>query len=245
MKSLLFVYDYLVMIFGLLWLALLCLMWALISTLLYPLLPNDLRTRLGRRAAMLGFRFYLASLSLTGRCRFDLSELDQLRHAGPLILAPNHPCLLDAVMVISRLPNVACVMKGKLMGNVLLAPGARLAGYLPNESIQQMVHQACDDFARGSQLLLFPEGTRTTRRPINPFVGSVGLIARQARVPIQTIFIETDSPYLGKGWPLLRKPDLPIRYRVRLGKRFEPQNDLRRLTAELEIYFAQELQPPC
>lgn len=238
-------YDYAVMVFGLTWLGLLCLTWALAATLLYPLLPQRLGTALGRHAAMLGFRFYIFSLRLTRRCYFDLRELDQLRDAGPLILAPNHPCLLDAVMVISRLPNVACVMKGKLMDNLFLGAGARLAGYIRNESIQQMVHQACDDFRSGSQLLLFPEGTRTTRAPINSFVGSVGLIARKAKVPIQTIFIETDSPYLGKGWPMLRKPDLPIRYKIRLGKRFEPQKNVRSLTAELEAYFAQELKSSC
>src|SRR6266404_3487783 len=68
----------------------------------------------------------------------------------------------------------------------------------------------------GGVLLLFPEGTRTTRTPINPLAGSVALIARLANVPVQTLVIETDSPYLSKGWPLFKRPSLPIIYRVRL-----------------------------
>jgi len=239
--SLMVVYDYLVMIFGLFWLGLLCLAWTLISTLIYPLLPGKFRLLLGRRVIMLGFRLYLASLALTGRCRFDLSELDGLKTVGPLILAPNHPSLLDAVMIISRLPNVTCVMKDKLMRNLLLGAGARLAGYIPNNSVLQMVNRACEDFENGSHLLLFPEGTRTTRRPVNAFTGSVGLIAMKARIPVQTLFIETASPYLGKGWPMLRKPELPISYKIRLGKRFDPPDNVRRFTAELEQYFIDEL----
>ena len=247
MKSgwLLPIYDYLVTAFGLVWLSLLCLGWTLIATLLRPLLPQGFGTALGRRAITLGFRVYLASLSLTGRCHFDLSELDALRSDAPLILAPNHPSLLDAVMIISRLPNVACVMKAQLMNNLFLGAGARLAGYIRNESIRYMARQAGEDFKSGSHLLLFPEGTRTTRRPVSPFTGSVSLISRQTGVPVQTLIIETDSPYLGKGWPLFRKPLLPIRYKIRLGRRFDPPDDLHRFTAELEQYFKQELEPRC
>jgi len=239
------VYDYLVMLFGLAWLGLLCLGWTLIATILHPLLPQRFGTALGRQVIMLGFRVYLASLSLTRRCHFDLSELDALRNDVPLIIAPNHPCLLDAVMIISRLPNVACVMKAQLMNNLFLGAGARLAGYICNESIPHMLRQGCEDVKSGSHLLLFPEGTRTTRLPVNPFTGSVGLIARHAKAPVQTIFIETDSPYLGKGWPLFRKPVLPIRYKIRLGRRFDPPDNLRRFTTELEQYFILELEQPC
>ena len=94
----------------------------------------------------------------------------------------------------------------------------------------------------GGILLLFPEGTRTTRAPINSLVGSVGLIAKHAQVPVQTLVIETDSPYLSKGWPLFRRPELPITYRVRLGKRFDPPADVAAFTAELDRYYQAELE---
>lgn len=238
-------YDYLVLYLGLIWLGLLCLCWTLISTILYPLLPQKQALLLGRVVIMRVFRIYLASLHLTRRCSFDLSALDQLRNAPPLIIAPNHPCLLDAVMIISRLPNVACVMKAELMSNLFLGAGSRLAGYIRNESVHQMVRQACEDFKNGSHLLLFPEGTRTIHHPVNPLTGSVGLISRYAKVPIQTVFIETNSPFLGKGWPLFRKPAMPISYKIRLGRRFDPPQNTRRFTHELEQYFAQELELPC
>ncbi|MBA3697226.1 MAG: 1-acyl-sn-glycerol-3-phosphate acyltransferase, partial [Methylotenera sp.] len=133
------------------------------ASLLYPLLPERYAIYLGRYVIMISFRAYLASLSLSQRCSFDLTELDTLRNETPLIIAPNHPCLLDAVMVISRLPNVACVMKADLMNNIFLGAGARLARYIRNEPIRHMVMQATEDFKTGSHLLLFPEGARTIR----------------------------------------------------------------------------------
>jgi 1-acyl-sn-glycerol-3-phosphate acyltransferase len=207
----------------------------------FPLLSPRRGRALGRYAIMAVFRVYLASLSLSRRCSFDLKALDALRDEPSLILAPNHPCLLDAVMVISRLPNVACVLKADLMNNIFLGAGSRLARYIRNEPVRRMVQLASQDLDCGSHLLLFPEGTRTTTSPINPLRGSIGLISHHAQVPVQTILIETDSTYLSKGWPLFRKPPMPIHYRVRLGRRFDPPQHTRRFMAELEHYFAHEL----
>ncbi|MEZ0288886.1 MAG: lysophospholipid acyltransferase family protein, partial [Methylophilus sp.] len=130
-----------------------------------------------------------------------------------------------------------CVMKSQLMNNVFLGAGARLARYIPNESIRQMVMQATRDFKTGSHLLLFPEGTRTVRAPINALKGSIAVIAQKAKVPVQTVIIETNSAYLSKGWSLFRKPAMPISYKVRLGKRFSPPQNTHHFMAELEDYF--------
>lgn len=240
-EILLTIYDYFVLYLGLFWLGFLSLCWTLVATILYPLLPERYAIRLGRYVIMLSFRAYLASLSLSQRCSFDLTELDELKNESPLIIAPNHPCLLDAVMIISRLPNVACVMKAELMNNIFLGAGARLARYIRNEPIRQMVMQASEDFKTGSHLLLFPEGTRTVQQPINALKGSIALIAMQAKVPVQTVLIETNSQYLSKGWPLFRKPNMPVSYKIKLGKRFNPPQDTHQFVAELETYFADVL----
>ncbi len=234
-------YDYLVLYLGLAWLGMLCLAWTPIALIIYPLLSERRGRALGRYVIAVAFRLYLASLSVSRRCTFDLEALDVLRGEPSLIIAPNHPCMLDAVMVMSRLPNVACVLKADLMNNFFLGAGARLARYIRNEPARRMVQLATRDFDCGSHLLLFPEGTRTTARPVNPLKGSVGLIAHHAQVPVQTILIETDSAYLSKGWPLFRKPPMPIHYRVRLGRRFDPPQHTRRFMAELEHYFKHEL----
>jgi 1-acyl-sn-glycerol-3-phosphate acyltransferase len=97
------------------------------------------------------------------------------------------------------------------------------------------------ELGRGSQLLIFPEGTRTVQQPVNPFKGGFALIAKQAAVPVQTVFIETNSPYLSKGWSIFQMPELPLFYRVRLGRRFTVTDNIKVFNQELEEYFAQEL----
>jgi 1-acyl-sn-glycerol-3-phosphate acyltransferase len=235
-------YEYFALWFGLVLLGLISLTWTLLAVPLYYVLPKRWAVPLGRWASTIGFRIYLGALALIGACRFDLSALDSLRDEGPLIVAPNHPCLLDALMVISRLPNMACIMKVDIVDNVFLGAGARLAGYIRNDAQLSMIKQAVAELKRGSQLLIFPEGTRTTRWPVNVCKGTTALIARRARVPIQTVFIETDSGYLGKGWPLFRRPPMPITYRVRLGRRFAPPEKAGTFTEDLERYFIDELR---
>lgn len=234
-------FDYLVVYLGLLWLGLLCLIYSVLTPLAYLLLPERWRCKAWRVAIMWLFRLFLASLSLTRRCHFDLKALDTLRNEPALIIAPNHPSLLDAVLILSRLPNVSCVMKASLMNNIFLGAGARLAGYIRNEPLRKMVQQARNDLHSGSQILLFPEGTRTLRNPVNPLTGSIGLIAHHAKVPVQTVLIETDTRYLSKGWSLFRKPSLPLHFRVTLGKRFDAPQHTHAFMAELEHYFNHDL----
>ena len=222
--------------------ALLCLGWSMLAVPLHALLPRGLGRRLGRRGIMGGFRLYAHWLESAGVYRFDLRALDALPVGTPLILAPNHPSLIDAVLVAGRHANLSCIMKSELMGNILLGPGARLACYIRNGSPRQMVREAVADLRDGGTLLLFPEGTRSARSPIGPLSKSVGVIARRAGVAVQTLLIETDSNYLGKGGSPWARTSLPIAYRIRLGRRFEPPADAEAFSVELERYFRSELQ---
>jgi 1-acyl-sn-glycerol-3-phosphate acyltransferase len=237
-------YGYLVVYSGLLVFGLMCLIWSGVAALLGYLLPEERGKVVGRWITSWGFRCYLWLSTLTGAIRFDLGALDALRGAGPLIIAPNHPSLLDAVMVLSRLPDVACVMKANLIDNPIYGASARLSGYIRNDDFIGAATQAVENLKAGSQLLLFPEGTRTTRRPINRLKGGAALVSKRSGVPIQTVLIETTSPFLSKGWPLHRIPPLPICFRVRLGRRFMPRDNLRETIAELEAYLASELGRP-
>lgn len=223
------------------WLGLICLVWSTVAVVLYPLLPRQLGTRVGQLALMLCFRIYLATLRLCGRCYCDLTALDALREDGRLVIAPNHPALIDVLLITSRLPRITCIMKAELWGNIFLGGSARLARFIGNDAPRSMVKQAVAELGRGSQLLIFPEGTRTVRQPVNPFKGGFALIAKQAVVPVQTVFIETNSPYLCKGWPIFRMPALPLYYRVRLGRRFMVTGNIKAFNRVLEDYFAEEL----
>jgi 1-acyl-sn-glycerol-3-phosphate acyltransferase len=237
-------YEQVAMVVGLGGLALVCLLWLPFAALLYPVLPRAVGQRLGRMAISLWFRAYLGMLTLLCACRIDLSELDQLRHQGAMIVVANHPSLLDAVLIVSRLPNAVCVMKASLLDNLLFGAAARLARYVRNDGILQLIGHSCDALDQGAVLVLFPEGSRTRDFPLDPLPPTVGMLARRAKVPVQTVLLDFSSPYLGKAWPLFRPPSLPLSLRARLGQRFEAPTDHRAFTSELEAHFRQEVRTP-
>ena len=234
-------YEYVVMVFGLGLLAFICLLWLPFAMILYPLLPRKWGEYVGRRFITYGFRFYLRCLEIVCAFHLDLADLDQLRNEGPLILAANHPSLMDAGMLTSRLPNTVCVMKAALLDNLLFGAAARLARYIRNNAPLETILSAREELRGGAHLVIFPEGTRTEHFPVGPCQKSTGLIASRTGVQIQTLLIEFSTPYLGKDWPLFKRPALPLRVRVRLGRRFAPPKDVSAFTRELDAYFSQEL----
>ena len=216
--------------------------WNLVAALLYPFLTRAQGVVVGRAAISSVYRGFWTSAQWCGLMRIDYKALDALSRDAGLIIAANHPSMLDALLIVARVPRGICIMRASLMHNPFLGAGARLARYIRNDPPRGMIRGCVANLKEGGQLVLFPEGTRTIRTPINPFRPGITLIAQMAQVPIQTVIIEADSPYLGKGWPIWRTPEFPVVIRARLGQRFAPEADHQGLLKRLEAYFAAELR---
>lgn len=238
------VYEYFWLYFGLLYFGIAAVTSTVMSTILYPFMPRKAGMWLGRRIIGLVFRSLLAMLRASGVMKLDLTALDVLRNEKGVIIAANHPSMLDVVLINSRLPDSSCIMKAAIWDSIILGGGiARLAGYIRNDSPRNMIRLATEELRSGQRLLVFPEGTRTRKKPINRFKGGFALIAKKSSAPLQTVFIETNSPFLSKGWPILKKPQMPLVYRVRLGKRFVISGDTGEFVAKLEKYYQKNLGP--
>lgn len=235
--------NFLVLLFGLLLLGGMIFAGSIGLVLHTLILPGAQRKQNARNAITHTFRMYFGIMQALNILHLDLSDIDSLLEERGIILACNHPSLLDALLITSRLSNVVCIMKEQVLRNVLFGHGAKMAGYIPNKSIRNIVNVAGKELSIGSQLLLFPEGTRTRTNisSVNEFQGTVAVIAKRTGADVQTILIESDSGFLGKGWPLYRIPQFPVHFRVRVGRRFSPTWDVKGLIAEMQEYFEQEL----
>jgi 1-acyl-sn-glycerol-3-phosphate acyltransferase len=237
------------MILGLLYWGIFGGLLTLIGGPLHMILPRRSGERLGRLFLHHLFRWFVSFLRLAGLVRADTSALDRLGKSGqPLIAAPNHIALWDAVFIISRLPHGICVMKKSILKNPVLGGGARLAGYIANDGTTRMIRNAAASVSSGGQLLLFPEGTRTKpdARWINPLKGGCAIIALRAKVPVYPVFIRSNTRFLEKDWPFWKRPVFPIHIRIEVGEPLTPQSgeSAQAFTRRLEAVFEQELSKP-
>jgi len=189
------------------------------------------------------FVFFVGYLRAFGLIELDAGELSELRECGGLVVVANHPCLLDAVLMVSQMPRAVCLMKESLARNIIFSGTARLAGYVHNKSGLGIVKKCEARLKECSNLLVFPEGTRTVNGKLLPFKMGFALAAVSSGSPVQAIIIMAESNYLGKGCPLFKKPSFPLRYSLRLGKRFQPETgeSAKHFGGVVENYFRETL----
>ena len=85
------------------------------------------------------YRGFWACAQWLGLMRIDSDALDVLGRDAGLIIAANHPSMLDAMLVVARVPRGICIMRASLMRNPFLGAGARLARYIRNEPPRAMI----------------------------------------------------------------------------------------------------------
>lgn len=218
----------------------------LISSILYWLLPEKFGRPCGEWMIRHALRIFLSYFKLAGLLILDDAALATLAHKpGPLIIAPNHLALWDAVFLLAQIPELICLMKGSILKNPFLGGGARLAGFIPNDSTSQMLMAAAHRAKRGAKLLMFPEGTRTRAATpwVNPFKGGVALLAKYTGAPIIPIYLRSNSRFLEKDRPLFKMPEFPIRVSIEVGQPiyFPKGQNVEHFSQQLEQHYIDEL----
>lgn len=185
-------------------------------------IPVQLLTRRGISCYM---RLFCRIVHSLGMVCYDREELTPLRDVGsPVIIAPTHPSLLDAIFIIAYTPATGCIMKSSLLRNPLISIGSRIAGFVPNAPAIRMLRQGRDELRAGGQLLVFPEGTRSeTHQKLNPFLPAAAALAAASGSPILPVLISSDYPYMAKGSHLWTLPDKPVHFRFSLLPKISPQ----------------------
>ena len=208
------------------------------------------RTRRARLAIHHSFRLFVDIMRGLGLLRYRISGQERLARGGQLILA-NHPSLIDVVFLIAMVPNADCVVKAGLAHNPFTRGPVRAAGYICNDSGVGVIDDCIASLRAGNNLIIFPEGTRTTPgRPLQLQRGAAN-IAIRGRCDMTPVHIRCSPPALSKELPWWKVPPriIDFSFDVRDDIEVEPFLEVdgsealavRQLTRYLSHYFSPEI----
>lgn len=159
----------------------------------------------------------------------------------------NHPSLLDATVLLARLPNAVCIFKPALMRNPAIGPAAIMAGYAAGQSGVDLVREVAGKIQDGQSLLIFPEGTRTTPGTVlGELRPGFALIASRAQAPVQLILIRGSAGLVPRGRRWWKPPtQLPASMDLTLDRRWEydPLRTTTQLAEDVAAYLRGVLPP--
>lgn len=206
------------------------------------------RTELARDIIRFSFLLFVRLMCLVGVMRLEVRNAERLNRRGLLVLA-NHPTLVDVVILMSLVRNADCVVKASLLRNPFTRGPVQTAGFICNDTGPGIVDDAIASLKAGSNLIIFPEGTRTKPgRPLQLQRGAANVAVRGA-LDITPVVIRCDIPWLTKGaawWRVpLRRANVVVEVQEDLSIRpfldDQPALAARRLTDHLADYFSKEL----
>lgn len=185
------------------------------------------RQNYARRSVSLSFRFFIKMLCVLRLIKVRFEHFERLASDGSrpsVILVANHPSLIDYVLIASRLKHINCVVKEALRHNFFLKGIIKATGYLANDDPEDFLKQGCACLAQGEDLLIFPEGTRTSHQHEFRLRRGAAALAVHSGHPLQIITITLNTEFLSKEKRWYHVPHTCPEYILSVGKELRPND---------------------
>jgi len=126
---------------------------------------------------------------------------------GPCVVIANHPTMMDITAISAVLGGGCTIVKPELYGRRGLHGMLSSAGHMQGPgsdlvSIRRVVDEAVLRLGQGFRVVVFPEGTRSREGRLGPFGRAPFEMACRAGVPLVSLTVVCEPPYLSKEVPL-------------------------------------------
>ncbi len=207
------------------------------------------RKQSARHTVHLTFRFFINLMRFVRVFNFDFASAAKLRNARGRIIIANHPSLIDVVALIAMTPQADCVVKAQLFRNPFIRGVINSTGYISNSDPDKLLDDCAASLQKGNNLIIFPEGTRSTPGEPLTFQRGAANIALRANRGYLALYIRCQPSTLTKQeqWYQVpsSKPTLAIGYlrdiqlTDELQQNPSPSLAARQLTRELQHFYQQ------
>ncbi|HNE87909.1 MAG: lysophospholipid acyltransferase family protein [Candidatus Nanopelagicales bacterium] len=164
-----------------------------------------------RRRALHLFTCFWASLYtwLNPAWRVTIHGREHIDRNATYVYVANHLSLLDILVLFRLFTDFKWVSKAEIFKVPGVGWNMSLNQYIPlvrgnRDSVVKMMQQCKEALARGSSLMLFPEGTRSATGELKAFKSGAFELAVEAQVPIVPIAIQGTNNALPKHGFVLR-----------------------------------------
>ncbi|MGI6680328.1 MAG: lysophospholipid acyltransferase family protein [Bdellovibrionota bacterium] len=136
-----------------------------IGIILFPILfiiiPYKKRQRVMVKVVSVSWKLFVKLMSFFRLISVRIKNKERLSNLKGTVVVANHPSLIDIVLLIAIIPDAVCIVKGKLSKNFFVKHIVR-AIYIINDSPETFLTDGEDAIAQGFNVVIFPEGTRTS-----------------------------------------------------------------------------------
>lgn len=230
----------------------------ILSAIVFPYLHlvyrdnETMRRNRARSVVHKTFKLFVGYMDFVGILKLEIINGELLKGRQGKIVIANHPSLIDVVVLISIIENADCVVKSGLWKNPFIKGVVRSTGYINNEEDPEQFLQDCKStFEYGNNLIVFPEGTRTTQNQAMTFRRGAANIAIRAQVDILPICLFVTPTALTKELAWYQIPEkrftfkLVVKEEILIQKYLKTDavsNSARALTRDLLEYYNKELK---
>ena len=144
------------------------------------------------------FNLFCKLMKFTGAIDYKIVGAELLQQDRNCLIVANHPSLIDYVLIASQLKRCDCLVKSAIWANPFMKHIVKAAGYIPNETPDDLLAICEERFEQGNVLLVFPEGTRTTPGVESKLQRGSAQIAVRTERDLRVIHISVSPSFLTK-----------------------------------------------
>lgn len=184
----------------------------MLTFIIFPLLTFSIKDQSERELrvqSIIQFSFFVfcETMRLTGTLSYKIVGADKLKADKNCLIVANHPSLIDYVLITSQLKQSDCLVKEAIWRNPFMKGVVTSAGYIPNKDPEALLTKCEARLNKGHVLLIFPEGTRTTKGITPTLQRGAAQIAVKTASDLRVVHITVEPTFLTKQSKWYQVPD--------------------------------------
>ncbi|WP_167469857.1 lysophospholipid acyltransferase family protein [Vibrio aquaticus] len=202
-----------------------------------------------QRSIQRSFDLFCRLMKFTGAIDYKIVGAEVLKQDRNCLIVANHPSLIDYVLIASQLERCDCLVKSAIWRNPFMKHIVKAAGYIPNETPDDLLSICEQRFEQGNVLLVFPEGTRTTPGVESKLQRGSAQIAVRTKRDLRLVHISVSPSFLTKETKWYQVPPTKPFFLVEVKDKVEVEPFIKQTTSptiaarRLQQHLAETLFP--